>query len=226
MKRFGTITIAMALGLGFVFAGFSNTASAAASCPQPNNGTVTWVPYTAQYQYQVQPYMFQQYYANQPVQPQTAPQKAAQPQPAPVGNQVQQPAAAPANQANKQVDASAFAKKVAELVNQERAKAGLSPLKMDAALSNVALAKAADMSNNNYFDHTSPTYGSPFDMMKQYGISYNTAGENIAMGQRSPEEVMTQWMNSEGHRKNIMNPSFTTIGVGYTNGYWVQEFIG
>jgi uncharacterized YkwD family protein len=97
---------------------------------------------------------------------------------------------------------------------------------MDAALSNLALAKAADMSNNNYFDHTSPTYGSPFDMMKQYGISYNTAGENIAMGQRSPEEVMTQWMNSEGHRKNIMNPSFTTIGVGYTNGYWVQEFIG
>jgi uncharacterized YkwD family protein len=226
MKRFGTITIAMALGLGFVFAGFSNTASAAASFPLPNNGTVKWVPYTVQYQYQVQPYMFQQYFANQPVQPQTAPQKAAQPQPAPVGNQVQQPAPAPANQANKQVDASAFAKKVAELVNQERAKAGLSPLKMDAALSNLALAKAADMSNNNYFDHTSPTYGSPFDMMKQYGISYNTAGENLAMGQRSPEEVMTQWMNSEGHRKNIMNPSFTTIGVGYTNGYWVQEFIG
>lgn len=97
---------------------------------------------------------------------------------------------------------------------------------MDASLSKVALAKAADMSNNNYFDHTSPTYGSPFDMMKQFGISYITAGENIAMGQRSPEEVMMQWMNSEGHRKNIMNPAFTKIGVGYTNGYWVQEFIG
>lgn len=93
-------------------------------------------------------------------------------------------------------------------------------------LSNMALEKAKDMSKNNYFDHNSPTYGSPFDMMKKFGISYSYAGENIAMGQQTPEEVMKDWMNSEGHRKNIMSPNFTLIGIGYYNGYWVQEFVG
>ena len=71
------------------------------------------------------------------------------------------------------------------------------------------------MQTKNYFSHTSPTYGSPFDMMKAYGISYKSAGENIAMGQRSPEEVVQAWMNSQGHRENIMNPNFTHIGVGH-----------
>lgn len=223
MKRFGTITIAMALGLAFT--GFSATASAAASttCPVQNN---------VSYQYQWIPYMAQMPQMQQgttviPTFPQNVPQQVVpQPQPqqkAPVKNQTQP---APVQQPDKQTDASAFAKQVADLVNQERAKAGLPPVQMDAALSKVALAKASDMSQNNYFDHTSPTYGSPFDMMKQFGISFMTAGENIAMGQRSPQEVMTQWMNSEGHRKNIMNGSFTKIGVGYINGYWVQEFIG
>ncbi|MDF2592072.1 MAG: sporulation protein, partial [Clostridia bacterium] len=76
--------------------------------------------------------------------------------------------------------------------------------------------------------HTSPTYGSPFDMMKQFGITYKTAGENIAMGQRTPEEVVKAWMNSPGHRANILKSSFTHIGVGYVaNGsYWTQMFIG
>ncbi len=87
------------------------------------------------------------------------------------------------------------------------------------------------MVNKNYFSHTSPTYGSPFDMMKQFGISYKTAGENIAMGQKTPSEVVTAWMNSEGHRKNILSSSFTQIGVGVAknaNGqlYWTQMFIG
>ncbi|MFC8688531.1 CAP domain-containing protein [Brevibacillus porteri] len=152
-----------------------------------------------------------------PVQP--APAQQAQP-----SKTVTQPAA-PVNQV-EQGKTGDFAKQVADLVNQERAKAGLKPVEMDAALSKVALAKAQDMSANNYFDHNSPTYGSPFDMMKQYGIQYSTAGENIAMGQQTPQEVMQQWMNSEGHRENIMNPAFTKIGVGFTNGYWVQEFIG
>ncbi|HVI42636.1 MAG TPA: CAP domain-containing protein, partial [Anaerovoracaceae bacterium] len=84
--------------------------------------------------------------------------------------------------------------------------------------------------NNNYFAHQSPTYGSPFDMMKQFGISYSYAGENIAEGQRTPAEVMDGWMNSPGHKANIMNTSYTEIGVGYVtnsngNSYWVQEFI-
>ena len=84
------------------------------------------------------------------------------------------------------------------------------------------------MQTKNYFSHTSPTYGSPFDMMKAYGISYKSAGENIAMGQRSPEEVVQAWMNSQGHRENIMNANFTHIGVGHvtTGNYWTQMFIG
>ena len=79
-----------------------------------------------------------------------------------------------------------------------------------------------------YFSHTSPTYGTPFQMMKNFGITYRTAGENIARGQISPKAVVDAWMNSSGHRANILNSSFTHIGVGYAeNGrYWTQMFIG
>jgi len=130
------------------------------------------------------------------------------------------------DQQQVQSNVSEYAVQVAELVNEERAKAGLAPLTLDAKLSEVAMLKAKDMYDNNYFDHQSPTYGSPFDMMRANGITYNTAGENIAKGQRTPEEVMNAWMNSEGHRKNILNSSFTKIGVAYYNGEWVQQFIG
>ena len=104
-------------------------------------------------------------------------------------------------------------------------------LKMDIISSNVANIKSRDMIEKGYFDHTSPTYGSPFDMMKKFNISYNTAGENIAMGQRTPSEVMTDWMNSSGHRANILNSNFTELGVGIYKGangtiYWTQMFIG
>lgn len=90
-----------------------------------------------------------------------------------------------------------------------------------------AHAKSADMAKNNYFSHTSPTYGSPFDQMKAAGISYRSAGENIAQGQQTPEQVVQAWMNSEGHRANILNSSFTHIGVGYVadGNYWTQQFI-
>ncbi|UJF34940.1 CAP domain-containing protein [Paenibacillus hexagrammi] len=120
---------------------------------------------------------------------------------------------------------SAFASQVVTLVNQERAKAGLKPLTSDTALAAMALDKAKDMYNNHYFDHTSPTYGSPFDMMTSYGIRYTYAGENIAMGQKTPQDVMTAWMNSAGHRQNILSPNYTKIGAAYYNGEWVQEFI-
>ncbi len=115
-----------------------------------------------------------------------------------------------------------------ELTNQERAKNGVPALKLDVELSKVARTKSADMKAKGYFDHNSPTYGSPFDMMKQFGITYKSAGENIAMGQRTPEEVVNAWMNSEGHRKNILNASFTHLGVGYVadGNYWTQMFIG
>ncbi|WP_373230762.1 CAP domain-containing protein [Cohnella sp.] len=122
--------------------------------------------------------------------------------------------------------ASTFATQVVTLVNQERAKAGLSALKTtNATLKKMALDKAKDIYHKGYFAHNSPTYGSPFDMMKQYGISFRYAGENIAKGQRTPQEVMTAWMNSPGHRANILSANFTTIGVAYYNGVWVQEFI-
>ncbi|WP_425462721.1 CAP domain-containing protein [Melghirimyces algeriensis] len=125
---------------------------------------------------------------------------------------------------------SAFEKKVVELVNKERAKQGLRPLKSHVELSSVARKKSADMRDHNYFSHNSPTYGSPFDMMKRFGIKYRGAGENIAAGQATPEAVMKSWMNSSGHRANILNPDFTHIGVGYVKGgsygcYWTQQFI-
>ncbi|NLK38777.1 MAG: serine protease [Clostridiales bacterium] len=119
-------------------------------------------------------------------------------------------------------------KQVAALVNQARRQNGLAELALSEELFNVAQIKADDMASNKYFSHTSPTYGSPFDMMQRFDINYRTAGENIAMGQRTAQQVFDGWMNSQGHRANILNPSFTKIGVGYTtNGhYWVQLFIG
>ncbi|MBU3143192.1 CAP domain-containing protein [Clostridium sp. CF012] len=122
-------------------------------------------------------------------------------------------------------------KEVLTLVNKERAKLGLAPLKDNWELSRVARYKSEDMANKNYFSHTSPTYGSPFDMMKNFGVKYMTAGENIAMGQQTPASVMTSWMNSAGHKANILSVNFTEIGVGIAkdkNGtiYWTEQFIG
>ncbi|WP_245911251.1 SafA/ExsA family spore coat assembly protein [Paraliobacillus ryukyuensis] len=115
---------------------------------------------------------------------------------------------------------------VIQLTNQERAKYGLPALKPDWELSRVARYKSQDMRDKGYFSHTSPTYGSPFDMMKAFGVSYQRAGENIARGQQTPQDVVRAWMNSSGHRKNILG-DFTHIGVGYVeNGkYWTQMFI-
>ena len=123
---------------------------------------------------------------------------------------------------------SAFETKVVELTNEQRRKNGLKNLVPDTALSNVAQEKSNDMQAKKYFSHTSPTYGSPFDMMRDFGVTYQSAGENIAMGQPTAEEVVNAWMNSEGHRKNILSPNFTHIGVGHTGtgNYWTQMFIG
>lgn len=124
----------------------------------------------------------------------------------------------------------AWEQEVLDLVNVERSQAGLSPLQMDVDLAAVARDKSKDMRDYGYFSHTSPTYGSPFDMMTQYGIQYRAAGENIAAGQKSPTEVMQAWMDSPGHRENIMNADYTHLGVGLVEGgsygyYWTQMFI-
>lgn len=123
---------------------------------------------------------------------------------------------------------SQFEQQVVQLTNKQRTSHGLKPLKIDPTLSKMARDKSQDMANNHYFSHTSPTYGSPFNMMKQYGISYSYAGENIAEGQQTPQEVVNAWMNSPEHRANILNPHYTQIGVGYAaNGnIWTQDFIG
>ncbi|QBP40152.1 SafA/ExsA family spore coat assembly protein [Paenisporosarcina antarctica] len=116
---------------------------------------------------------------------------------------------------------------VTRLVNVERAKVGLPALKNDWELARVAEFKSQDMHDKNYFSHTSPTYGSPFTMMKNFGITYKSAGENIAQGQRSAAEVVQAWMNSEGHKANILSKDFTHIGEGYVKdgNYWTQMFI-
>jgi len=120
-----------------------------------------------------------------------------------------------------------YEKEVVRLVNIERKNAGLGELTLDWELSRVARIKSQDMKDNNYFSHTSPVYGSPFSMMKSFGITYRSAAENIAKGYSTPEAVVKGWMNSPGHRKNILNKSFTHIGVGYVEGgsYWTQMFI-
>jgi uncharacterized YkwD family protein/spore coat assembly protein SafA len=121
-------------------------------------------------------------------------------------------------------------RQVIDLTNQERQKEGLAPLQLDWQLSRVARYKSRDMRDAGYFAHRSPQYGTPFDMMKSFNVQYSSAGENIAVGQTSAEQAVREWMNSPGHRKNILNGTYTYIGVGYAKGgpygtYWTQMFI-
>ncbi len=134
---------------------------------------------------------------------------------------------------NEQVSAgqSSMTSQVVNLVNSERAAQGLMALQKDSRLAALAQQKAEDMAKNQYFSHTSPTYGSAFDMLKAAGYNYKTAGENIAMGQKSAASVMDGWMHSSGHRANILHTSYEKIGVGYAVSadgmpYWVQIFAG
>lgn len=128
----------------------------------------------------------------------------------------------------KNYQAEAYEKEVIRLVNEIRKAHNLPSLSHDWQLSRVARYKSVDMQGLGYFSHTSPTYGSPFNMMKSFGISYNSAGENIARGYLTPESVVNGWMNSPGHKANILNSSYTHIGVGYVEegNYWTQMFVG
>lgn len=120
-----------------------------------------------------------------------------------------------------------YEQEVIRLVNEIRSANGLKALTYDWELSRVARYKSQDMKDNKYFAHNSPTYGTPFQMMKSFGISYRSAGENIAKGYATPQAVVNAWMNSPGHRANILNAGYTRIGVGYVAGgsYWTQMFI-
>ena len=112
---------------------------------------------------------------------------------------------------------SAAEQQMLKLLNDARAQNNVAPLKVDMELTNVARIKAQDMIDNNYFSHNSPKYGNPFDMMKSFGVKYILAGENIA-GNQSVDNAENSLMNSPGHRKNILNPEFTHIGIGIQKG--------
>lgn len=120
-----------------------------------------------------------------------------------------------------------FVQQVVNLVNQERAKAGLSPVTADTSIQAAAQVRAKEIEKS--FSHTRPDGSSFSTALTQQGVTYRGSGENIAWGQKTPEQVMNGWMNSEGHRANILNKNFTKIGVGYhqnasgTN-YWTQLF--
>jgi len=119
---------------------------------------------------------------------------------------------------------------VFNLINQQRTQNGLPALKIDDEVQNVARIKAGDMVNNNYFSHTSPTYGSPFDMLKSFGVSYKSAGENIA-GNSTNSGAVNAWMNSSGHKANILSNNYNYTGIGVVSSpkygkMYVQMFIG
>jgi uncharacterized YkwD family protein len=121
-------------------------------------------------------------------------------------------------------------KQMLDLVNAERIKAGLKPLQIDMRLVDLARKKSRDMIQNNYFGHTSPVYGTPFEMMKSAGITYRYAGENLA-GAPTVQKAHEGLMNSPGHRANILSPNYNRIGIGVVEGgpygkMFTQLFIG
>ncbi len=121
-------------------------------------------------------------------------------------------------------------KQMIDLINLERINEGLAPLSADGPLTKVARLKSEDLIAQSYFDHQSPRYGSPFEMMKRYGIMYQTAGENLACHQTT-KQAHTALMNSPGHRANILHESYTHMGIGVIEGgpcgkMYTQLFIG
>ncbi|MFY3791468.1 S-layer homology domain-containing protein [Ureibacillus sp. MALMAid1270] len=122
-----------------------------------------------------------------------------------------------------------IANEVLKLVNAERAKVKVPPLKLNMGVTKVAQIKAQDMYDNDYFDHRSPTYGYASEMLKYFGVDFDNVAENAATGQLSAQEVVTDWMNSPGHRSNILDSYGTEIGIGVVQGekgtFWVQMFI-
>ncbi len=124
-----------------------------------------------------------------------------------------------------------FESELLKLTNLERKKFGLAPLKLSPKLTQAAQSHAVDMAKNNYFNHKGLNGSSMEDRAKRNGYAYSALGENIAAGKATPEGTVRQWMNSPGHRTNILSGKFTEIGFGYANApnslyrhYWVQVF--
>ncbi|OPY58584.1 MAG: Cysteine-rich secretory protein family protein [Pelotomaculum sp. PtaU1.Bin035] len=208
---------------------FSSPKAEAATCSYPTSTPVSNGNYQYLYNYYgnypgLNLIFGQKTYPVQQPKPAPSPSPSPAPTPTPAPTPVPQPAPAPTS------GLTAEEQQMVNLVNQERVKTGLQPLTVDSRLVTVARMKSKDMIDNNYFGHQSPTYGSPFDMMKSQGISFSYAGENIA-GNQSVEAAHTSLMNSPGHRANILNPEFKNIGIGIVHGgpYGMmisQEFTG
>ena len=125
-----------------------------------------------------------------------------------------------------------FEIEVFNLTNIERVNNGLAPFEWHIGLAFVARGHSEDMAANNFMSHTGTDGSSPFERMTRAGISYSSAAENVAAGYSTPEAVVAGWMNSAGHRGNILNPNLTHLGVGYAYNsgsfyrhYWTQAFI-
>lgn len=134
-----------------------------------------------------------------------------------------------ANQNTQTSSMNTNEKEVFDLINKQRTDNGLKALKIDEEVQRVVRIKAQDMVDNNYFSHNSPTYGSPFDMLKSFKVSYKSAAENIA-GNSSNSGAVTSWMNSSGHKANILNGNYTHTGIGVVSSskygkIFVQMFI-
>lgn len=182
----------------------------AGPCPEPEPGQVPEPEQPAQPEPEAEP---------EPApEPEPEPQPEPEPEPEPTPEPEPEPGLTPEEQL------------MVDLVNQERVQRGLNPLQVDMRLVELARLKSQDMIDLNYFSHTSPTYGSPFDMMRQAGVEYRTAGENLA-GASTVERAHNALMQSDGHRRNILNPAFTHIGVGIIKGgsygmMFTQMFMG
>jgi len=120
---------------------------------------------------------------------------------------------------------TALEQQTADLINRHRMQAGVAAAAVSSNLSAKARVKSRDMDSNNYFAHHSPTYGSPFALMRTLGIFYQSAGENIAMGYHSAQDVVTAWLNSPSHKATMLSSRYDTLGIGYINGYWTLWLI-
>lgn len=162
-----------------------------------------------------------------PEQPDTQEPGSGTPQQPGSGTQQQPGTQEPDVETPEEDEVHPYVTQIVNLVNEERAKAGLSEVKLDANITAAANVRAMEIKQS--FSHTRPDGSSFSTALKEQGVSYRGSGENIAWGQKSPEQVMNAWMNSDGHRANILNPNYKNIGVGYyqdANGvnYWVQLF--
>ena len=166
----------------------------------------------------------------QPSKPETTPEEADEKTPAETPSNPEPSPAPTETPAPSGTDLQSMRQGVLDLVNAERAKAGKSPLSLNSALCDVAKLRAEEIVQS--FSHTRPNGTSCFTAIQEAGISYGALGENIAAGQSTPASVMDSWMNSDGHRANILSGDFSSIGIGYVKApsgyghYWVQRFLG